>query len=221
MSHEVSLAYGDMRRVSELEAQIASAQAALLLAQADAETLRAAAKPIADQFEAAWLQPMLSDDALFLIRAVRAEHPGHALHDEVAAGRAERSARDTVIRDSISDILGRALAGYTEDFKLVENGQTYIRWGQVQDAIRALFDKEHPVADVMNHNRELQHQLTMTRDKLERAVITRNTAIARGAPDNTVAVAARAWAHARETLNGIDAAETALLAAVAGRETKS
>lgn len=83
-SHETSLAYGDMRRVSEMEAQLASAQAAALLAQADAETLRAG---VLAYFV---LPHEISDHRLRvqLIDLARAEHPGQAMADEVALARA-------------------------------------------------------------------------------------------------------------------------------------
>ena len=38
----------------------------------------------------------------------------------------------------IGSILSRALAGYTDDYKHIVNGASYVQWGRVQDDINAV-----------------------------------------------------------------------------------
>ena len=49
------------------------------------------------------------------------------------------------LKQTISDILGRALAGYTDDYKLVQDGHTYIQWGEVEKDMHTAIDEMlHP-----------------------------------------------------------------------------
>ena len=44
------------------------------------------------------------------------------------------------LKQTISSILGRALAGYTDDYKHITEGHTYIQWGKVEQDIHAAID---------------------------------------------------------------------------------
>ena len=44
------------------------------------------------------------------------------------------------LQNAISAILGRALAGYTDDYKHVVDGRTSIQWGEVEQAMYAAID---------------------------------------------------------------------------------
>ena len=50
------------------------------------------------------------------------------------------------LKEDISHILGRALAGYTDDYKLITDGHTYIQWGKVEQDIHAAIDALIPDA---------------------------------------------------------------------------
>lgn len=44
------------------------------------------------------------------------------------------------LKKTLSNILGRALAGYTDDYKFVVDGRTYIQWGKVEKDMHAAID---------------------------------------------------------------------------------
>lgn len=74
-----------------------------------------------------------------------------------------------VIRDRVMDILQRAMAGYTTDYKIQMDGHWYTQWGKVEQDIRALFDAPDPKAAIIAENRAM-------RDALEsiEAIVTEN-----------------------------------------------
>lgn len=69
-----------------------------------------------------------------------------------------------VIRDRIMDILQRAMAGYTTDYKIELNGQQYTQWGKVEQDIRALFDAPDPKAHIIAENRAMRDALVSVRE---------------------------------------------------------
>lgn len=85
MSEEVATARADMARIAELEFELASAHEALLLSEADSETLRTAALAyvsVTTYSERGQRLGQLRD-------LTRAEHPGQALANEVTRARDE------------------------------------------------------------------------------------------------------------------------------------
>jgi hypothetical protein len=52
------------------------------------------------------------------------------------------------LKQTISDILSRALAGYTDDYKLVKEGHTYIQWGLVVKDMHAAIDAANVATNV-------------------------------------------------------------------------
>ena len=59
-----------------------------------------------------------------------------------------------LINARVDDILQRALAGYTPDYKTPDG---YIQWGKVQDDIRALFGQNEGTAAILRELGELRH----------------------------------------------------------------
>ena len=51
------------------------------------------------------------------------------------------------LKESISHILGRALAGYTDDYKHITEGHTFIQWGKVEQDMHAAIDALIPEED--------------------------------------------------------------------------
>ena len=44
------------------------------------------------------------------------------------------------LKQTISSIQGRALAGYTDDYKHITEGHTFIQWGKVEQDMHAAID---------------------------------------------------------------------------------
>lgn len=111
MSEEVTIATADMRRIAELQAQLASAHEQLLLCEADDEMLRTVAL--------AYLKESSIQERgrlrVELRKLARAEHPGQALADEVTRARAERQR----LQADIDGLLrcGNDTLALLEDFK--------------------------------------------------------------------------------------------------------
>lgn len=61
--------------------------------------------------------------------------------------------REALINAGVDDILNRALAGYTADYK-IDGG--YIQWGRVRNDIRALFGQHDAVAAIRREMIELR-----------------------------------------------------------------
>ena len=64
------------------------------------------------------------------------------------------------LEDRVMDIIQRALAGYTDDYKHETQGRIYVRWGAVENDIRAAI-----ASDVAT----LAHQATTQAQRAEQA----------------------------------------------------
>jgi len=68
------------------------------------------------------------------------------------------------LKERISHILGRALAGYTDDYKLITEGHAYIQWGKVEQDMHAAIDAlipeedDEPRDDVVEAHHRLAHK---------------------------------------------------------------
>lgn len=65
---------------------------------------------------------------------------------DLRAAVAQKNNEREAIYQGVRDILQRALAGYTTDYKYTaEDGKMYVRWGAVEEDIKALFYGPRPV----------------------------------------------------------------------------